>query len=751
MKKSNKKRKRQLGTERTTRPLPTMHPRPSRRMVAFSRLSIVLTVVFWAVYVISVVIRQLFGLQDYGFTLEAFSYLLVVTGLTLSALCYLVARQGALQRFSKHSRIPRANLDSYFYNNKPSITVLIPSYAEETTTIRKTMLSAALQEFPNMRVVLLIDDDARKIRAKDKERYDVTCELGAQIQKTLDVPYRRFNGAYEKYKKYGRPTSKKAISELAGYYVEAADFLEGLAAGEEPGDHVDEFFCDQVLGTLAKDLRLVSKALDVSALGGHEKIITAERIEQLYCRLVWTFHVEISYFERKKYASLSHAPNKAMNLNSYIGLMGGSYKAESMPGGKLWLSSVDDRRSTADVVTVPDSDFLLTLDADSILLKEYCLRLVYFLQQPSNADVAVAQTPYSSFRGAPTRIERLAGATTDIQHIIHQGMSHYDATFWVGANAVIRKSALKDIEQIELIGGVEVKRYVQDNTVIEDTESSVDLAISGWRLANYPERLSYSATPPDFGSLVIQRRRWANGGLLILPKLHKLVKQRKSQGEPISRGEFFVRLNYMSSIAWSSFGLIFLLAYPYDGRLLSPFVLLAAAPYFISMAIDLKYCRYKYRDIFKIYGFNLILLPVNFAGTMKSIEQALTAQKTPFARTPKVKDRTVTSLMYVLFPLFIVAFSGFTLWRNIQGENWGNAIFAGFNGFAASWAIAAYIGVKNGFVDIVRGLVGLLFVDAKPKKSVKTNEDSAELDWRNALYYGEVNDSGQYDGVPVVD
>jgi cellulose synthase/poly-beta-1,6-N-acetylglucosamine synthase-like glycosyltransferase len=156
---------------------------------------------------------------------------------------------------------------------------------------------------------------------------------------------------------------------------------------------------------------------------------------------------------------------------------------------------------------IPDSEFVLTLDADSILLREYCLRLVYFLEQEDNADVAVAQTPYSSFRGAPTRLERLSGATTDIQHIIHQGMSHYGATFWVGANAVIRKRALEDIVEKEWVGGFEVKRYVQDRTVIEDTESSIDLALHGWRLVNYPERLSYSATPPDFGSLVIQRRR----------------------------------------------------------------------------------------------------------------------------------------------------------------------------------------------------------------------------------------------------
>ena len=38
-------------------------------------------------------------------------------------------------------------------------------------------------------------------------------------------------------------------------------------------------------------------------------------------------------FERKQYVSLSHEPNKAMNLNSYIGLMGGTYREVQTVGG----------------------------------------------------------------------------------------------------------------------------------------------------------------------------------------------------------------------------------------------------------------------------------------------------------------------------------------------------------------------------------------------------------------------------------
>lgn len=732
MKFFKRKTKTKLGYKE---PISTLHSNPSTKKIAFSRAAIVLTVLFWASYIVSTIIRQFFEGASYQFTLEAFGYVIVVTFLTFSALMYLVARQGALQRFSKHVRVPRAIIDKHFEKSQPSITVLVPSYSEEPDVIRKTLLSAALQEYPKLRVVLLIDDNPNPVNQNTVEKLETTRKLASEISSLLLVPRKRLSSALKNFEtshKNKKIINKSDIEDLISQYVWSASYLEYLADTEKVEDHVDKFFTERVLRELSYDLRLVAVALTSSV--EEEAQLSRERVLQLYHRLVWIFNVDIEVFERKKYISLSHEANKAMNLNSYIGLMGGAYISEQTPMGKVLVSTKNPKK--ADLI-IPDSEFLLTLDADSILLKDYCLRLVYFLEQPENSKVAVTQTPYSSFQGAPTSIERLAGATTDIQHILHQGMTHYGATFWVGANAVIRKRALEDIVEKEHVGGFEIKRYIQDRTVIEDTESSIDLALHGWNLINYPEKLSYSATPPDFGSLVVQRRRWANGGLLILPKLWSQVKARKANNEVVTRTEVLLRLNYMASIAWASFGLIFLLAFPYDGRLLSPLVLLAALPYFIIMAMDLKYNGYNYLDVFKIYGFNLILLPVNVAGVIKSLQQALTGKKIPFARTPKVRNRTATEATFLLAPLFIIGFSLFTLWRNIEGENWGNAAFAAFNAITATWAVIAYIGIVNLFVDLWYALFNWLFPEVKIKAPSKAIEAKPRLDWKAVLYHGE--------------
>lgn len=737
---ATKKIKRQWGAERRKLPLPTIHDQPSTKKMTFSRLAIVSTITLWVVYVISTIIRQFFeGPHSFEFTLQAIGYTVVVSFLTFSALMYLIARQGALQRFGKHVRVPRAELDRHFSQAQPSITVLVPALGEETAVIRKTLLSAALQEYPRKRVVLLMDDKPNTADPLVAARLEATRELSANIANQFAEPRLRFTAAlsrFERVRARAAYASPSVVKDLAGHYHWAATWLGQMAANEQIEDHVDEFFADQVLRGLADELETMSEALAASAAEG--ALLSSERVHQLYRRLAWTFDFEIGHFERKKFASLSQEKNKAMNLNSYIGLMGGTYRQISTPDGPILVKVA---RKGPNDIEIPDSDFLLTLDADSILLRDYCLRLVYFLQQPGNERVAVTQTPYSSFRGAYTRIERLAAATTDIQHILHQGMSQYGATFWVGANAIIRKQALEDIAESEWVGGFEIKRYIQDRTVIEDTESSVDLALHGWTLVNYPERLSYSATPPDFGSLVVQRRRWANGGLLILPKLWATIRERKNHGELISRTEVLLRLNYMASIAWASFGLIFLLAFPYDGRLLSPFVLAAALPYFLAMASDLHYCGYKRTDVLRIYGFNLILLPVNLAGVLKSVQQALSGKKIPFARTPKVKNRTVSPMIYVVIPWIIVGFSLFTLWRDELAHNWGNAAFAAFNATVSLWAIVAYIGIRNSLVDIWLGLTDWMYVEVKTKSELAAVEAGQAIDWRAVLYHGNTKES----------
>lgn len=730
------KTRRQWGAERRSEPLSIIHPVPSSRKVTWGRIGIVVTILAWIGYVVSTIIRQFI---DYGgsfrFTMEALSYLVVVTFLTFSALMYLVARQGALIRFRDHVRAPRGMLDRHFGDTKSQrLTVLVPSYAEEPDVVRLTLWSAALQEYPYLDLVLLIDDPPEPTDPDVLAKLEATRRLAPDIEKALRKPRARFQTSLGKAAEHlaTHEVDRAAVKTVLREYQAAVAWLERMAEQEEVVDHVSEFFVDQVVIGLANELNLTAIALQAALDQGG--LPSASRILELHRRLAWIFRADLANFERKRYASLSNEANKAMNVNSYLGLMGHVWRPNETAAG-LMLDEVETAEP-GDLV-IPDSGYVLTLDADSQLLRDYCVRLVFYLEQSENQHVAIIQTPYSSFRGAPTRIERIAGASTDLQHILHQGKTFHNATFWVGANAVIRKEALEDIVEVQNVGGYDIKTFIQDRTVIEDTESSIDIGTAGWSLVNYPERLSYSATPPDFGSLVVQRRRWANGGLLILPKLWRQVRHRRHSRQRVQLTELALRVNYMGSIAWASFGLLFLLFYPYDSRLLSPLVLAAALPYFLAMGSDLRDCGHRFSDIFRIYGFNLVLLPVNLAGVLKSIQQAFTGEKIPFARTPKVRNRTAAPAWHVFVPYLIVGFSILTAFRDFHHHNWGNFSFAVFNAVLAGTAIRAYIGLRASFVDMGLGVVNWLFVERRPKKVDAPVREDADIDWAGILYYGD--------------
>lgn len=728
------RRRRQWGAERPRPPLPIQEKPAGTVATWMGGLAIVVTVLAWGTYVVQVVVSRVIddGIHDSRLVIQTVAYVAIMTLLLFSALMYLLARQGALYRSRSHVRVPRAEIDAFMASSDATLTVLVPSYAEEPSVVRSTLLSAALQEYAGIRIVLLIDDPPAPTDAHAIASLEGCRALPGEITELLREPYERFLASLETYEAAAHgsgASSPDDVRHLALDFVWAGRWLRDQAEAYPRSSHADDFLAEEVFGGLAGDFEVTARAL-FAALDENAPV-PAERLSQLGRRLVWTFDATLSSFERKAYAHLPHDANKAMNLNAYIGLMGRRMRHVDTKMGIVLRDSTE--ADEADLLVIPDSEYLLTLDADSVLLREYCLRLVHHMQLPGNERIGVIQTPYSAFRGAETRLERIAGATTDIQHILHQGLSYFGATFWVGANAVIRKVALNDIVEVSYVGGQEVRRYVQDRTVIEDTESSIDLVAAGWSLLNYPERLSYSATPPDFGSLVVQRARWANGGLLIMPKFLRFIRRERKQGRPVRRSSVALRFNYMASISWASVGLVLLLAFPFDNKLLSPVVVAAALPYFLAMAADFRRLGYKRTDVFRVYAFNLILLTVNLAGTLKSLQQAAAKSKIPFARTPKVKDRTATPALYVLAAYLIAAFSFYTLANDIITRNWSNGAFALVNGVLTTYAIVAFMGFRNSIVDLFVGFAHWVRVPAKARPDAGATGDP---DWESVLYFG---------------
>jgi cellulose synthase (UDP-forming) len=389
-----------------------------------------------------------------------------------------------------------------------------------------------------------------------------------------------------------------------------------------------------------------------------------------------------------------------MNINTYLGLLGGAYCFDRRATGVL-LSPCS--RVGADLI-VPNADFALILDADTIVSSDYTPKLMQRFHEPGGERLALVQSPYSTFPGERGVLQRTAGAQTDIQYLVHQGLTYYDATYWVGANALVRIAALRELAEHGVERGFQIVKFIRDRTLIEDTETTIDLVSRGWRLFNYPERLAFSMTPPDFGSLLIQRLRWASGGVLLIPKLLAYLRQRGRIAGRLREG--FMRLHYLISLGPVSMALLIALGLSWVKEVRSGGVLGIGLIYYAMYARDLHLVGYRWHDIFRVIALNLVLIPVNVMGMLSSLARAALGLRPQFRRTPKVLGRTRVPAPYLLAEFALLA-----LWlTQVVLSLVKGAILVGIlmlvHAVFVAYAIGAFIGYRNSVIDIIAGTRG---------------------------------------------
>jgi len=621
--------------------------------------------------------------------------------LMYGSLFYQLTRLAYLKRLRTHRPAARDELEKLYDGRDPhSLAIIIPSYREELNVVRQTLMSAALTEYPGRRVVLLIDDPPSPSDAGHARSLAETRRLARDTDLVLRAQAERFAAElrdFDARRAKGGVQLSREERRLSQLYREAARWLETQALATESHNHYDELFAERIFREPARAHRERAREIAQWPVCANP----ARRVEQItreYRRLAALFSAPITTFERKRFVNLSHAPNKAMNLNSYLALIGRSFREVIRPGG-LFLEECD--KDTAQL-NIANADYVITLDADSLLLSDYALRLTHVMDQPEAARYAVVESPFTAVPGSPSLLERLAGAQTDVQWIGSQGSTYYNASFWVGANALLRRAALEDICETVIERGFSIRRYIQDHTLVEDTESTIDLVIRGWRIYCYPDRLSYSATPPDFGALLIQRRRWANGPLLIVPKL---LNYALSGTERLKRLPESVLRLYTLTSATGAIAMLLMIALRFPDAKLLPIVwlLLAAIPYYVLYCRDLIDCGYDWWDLPRMYALNLLLIPANLAGLLKSLYQAVTGRQSAFVRTPKVPGRTAVPPLHVLIPLLIFACIVDSTVRAFADGGWAYAAYGVVNAVCLGYGIVWYVGLDVAWKDVVLG------------------------------------------------
>ncbi len=159
---------------------------------------------------------------------------------------------------------------------------------------------------------------------------------------------------------------------------------------------------------------------------------------------------------------------------------------------------------------------IATFDADHVPRADFLERTLGFFADPW---VGVVQVPqrYHNLDSLQHRVDwrqrRLYGEQDVFFNLVMPGKDHWNASFFCGTGAVLRRSALAPH------GGLVT------GTITEDMHTALALQSEGWKSVYLNELLVTGLAPMDFTSYSSQRLRWAEGNLKIIRQLNPLTRR----------------------------------------------------------------------------------------------------------------------------------------------------------------------------------------------------------------------------------
>jgi len=152
-------------------------------------------------------------------------------------------------------------------------------------------------------------------------------------------------------------------------------------------------------------------------------------------------------------------------------------------------------------------DLIAQFDADHVPVRSFLEETVPFLMD--DEILAFVQTPHHFHN--PDVYQRnllLGGSVANEQDmffkVLQPGNDHWNAAFFCGSNAVLRRKAIADV------GGFATE------TITEDAHTALRMHARGWRSAYYARTLAAGVTAETFADALKQRMRWGMGMIGIL-------------------------------------------------------------------------------------------------------------------------------------------------------------------------------------------------------------------------------------------
>ncbi|HWE25304.1 MAG TPA: UDP-forming cellulose synthase catalytic subunit [Myxococcales bacterium] len=174
--------------------------------------------------------------------------------------------------------------------------------------------------------------------------------------------------------------------------------------------------------------------------------------------------------------------------------------------GVEYVTRPDNRHAKAGnlnhALAVTHGEFIAIFDCDHVPTRSFLqVAMGWLLRDP---DLALVQTPHHFYSPDPfsrnlSTAERVPGESDLFYGVIQPGIDTWNASFFCGSCAVLRRSALNDV------GGVAV------DTVTEDAHTALKMHRKGWRTAYLDVPQAAGLATETLAAHVGQRIRWARG------------------------------------------------------------------------------------------------------------------------------------------------------------------------------------------------------------------------------------------------
>ena len=272
-----------------------------------------------------------------------------------------------------------------------------------------------------------------------------------------------------------------------------------------------------------------------------------------------------------------------------------------------------------------DGEFIVTLDADHVPMPDLVDQLIGFFADPKVAIVQTTQDFYNldSFQHFTHWEKQRSWQQQELFFsVIQPGKDGYNATFYCGSPAMLRRKALNDV------GGFATE------SITEDMHTGLRIQKKGWKVLYYNRTVARGLAPQTYRGFATQWERWGRGAMQVLRSENPLF------GRGLSFGQ---RLNYFASFYfyWMSYQKLIYIATPIFCLLTGIFPLVATPatfaayflPYFVLNIVATASLQGGLRGFWLSEEFNIIKMPVlmkTFAGLFR--------RKAAFKVTPKARD-----------------------------------------------------------------------------------------------------------------